>query len=174
MTLPLIILAVLSIVSGLIALPAIGTVIGLPGGFGEFLYLEDREPFHFEAPLAVLTTAVTIAGIAVSWALYGARIWSSEVLRERFSGVWELLTNKFYMDDLYQAIIDRVVLAFGGFVALFDRRVVNDVGVNGSGSIPVVAGAVLRLHQTGKLYNYGLAMVLGVLAIVLWSLVLFV
>ena len=69
--------------------------------------------------------------------------------------------------------IDRVVLAFGAFVAVFDRIIVNDTGVDGP-SVSVMLSAVrLRLVQTGRLYNYGMAMVLGVVALALvWWVVL--
>ena len=60
-----------------------------------------------------------------------------------------ILLNKYYMDGLYQWVIDRVALAFSGFVALFDRAVVNDRAVDGSAMAVRLTGWWLRLTQTG-------------------------
>ena len=78
-----------------------------------------------------------------------------------------------YLDNLYQWVIDRVVLVFSRAVALFDRVVVNDGGVDGTADTIRVSGHRIRQVETGMLYNYALAMVLGVVVIVLfWWLVI--
>jgi NADH-quinone oxidoreductase subunit L len=82
--------------------------------------------------------------------------------------VHKLLINRYYMDTLYQWFVDRVVLALGRAVALFDRTVVNDRGINGSGLTVVEAGKRLRGHVTGLFADYGLAMGAGVTAIAVY------
>ena len=57
--------------------------------------------------------------------------------------------------------MDRVVLVFSGLIALFDRMVLNDLGVNGPANSVRRLGVTLRLHVTGHVYSYTLAMVLG-------------
>ena len=74
-------------------------------------------------------------------------------------------SQQFYFDEVYQWTINTVVLTLGNAVAFVDRRIVNDVGVNGPGVATAWSGAVLRLVQTGKLYSYALGMVLGFLAL---------
>ena len=71
---------------------------------------------------------------------------------------------------MYQWVVDRVVLVFSSFIALFDRVVVNDVGVNGPADTIRRLGVTLRLHVTGRVYSYALAMVMGTvgLAIFWW------
>jgi NADH-quinone oxidoreductase subunit L len=69
------------------------------------------------------------------------------------------------MDDIYQALINRVVLTFSAVVAWFDRRVVNDTGVNGTGAVPRITGYVLKFHETGKLPNYALGIAVGVIVL---------
>ena len=55
-------------------------------------------------------------------------------------------------------------------VALFDRVVINDTGVNGSGRSVFLSGSRLKYLETGKIYNYAFAMTGGlVLIILLWS-----
>jgi len=53
----------------------------------------------------------------------------------------------------------------------FDRAIVNDVGVNGTGAAAVVAGDKLKLTETGRLPNYALTMALGlvVIAALVWT-----
>jgi NADH-quinone oxidoreductase subunit L len=78
--------------------------------------------------------------------------------------------NKYYIDDLYQWIIDHVALVLGRFIALFDRVVINDVGVNETGRSVLLSGLRLRYIETGKVYNYAMGMVIGVvvLALIWW------
>ena len=77
------------------------------------------------------------------------------------------------MDEVYQWVVDRVVLVFSGFVALFDRIVVNDVGVNGPADSVRRSGLRLRYHVTGRMYNYALGMAIGAVAVAVawWALV---
>ncbi len=76
-----------------------------------------------------------------------------------------LVANGYYIDSFYQWTIDRIVLVFANMVALFDRIVVNDTVVNGTGYSVFLSAFKLRYLETGKLYNYALAMVIGVLFI---------
>ena len=146
------------------ALPAVGRLIGLPGGWGEFLYHHEPEAYHADLGVAATSTLIAVLGLGIAAAFYSWNIWSPQSLALRWSWLHRLLVNKFFIDDFYQAVIDRVVLAAGEFIALFDRVVVNDTGVNGTGAIPVVAGDKLKYIETGKLPNYALAMAIGVLA----------
>jgi NADH-quinone oxidoreductase subunit L len=76
-----------------------------------------------------------------------------------------ILQRKYYMDDIYQWGIDRVVLVAGAVIGWFDRAVVNDTGVNGSARLGVFAGFELKFLETGKLPNYALAIVGGVIVL---------
>ncbi len=174
MNVPIIVLTVLSVVAGLVVFPAFGGLLGLTGGFMEFIdgsgakHVDDAVvagEFHFDIGMATLSTLVSGGGLVVGWLFYGARLWSSERLAARMRPLVVLLENKYFLDDFYQAIIDRVVLVAGAMVAWFDRVVVNDIGVNGSGWLAVIAGDRLKYHVTGKLYNYGMGMVIGVVVI---------
>ena len=82
------------------------------------------------------------------------------------------MENKYYFDEVYQWTIDRVVLAFSGFIGLFDRVVINDLAVNGPANAVRRLGIALRLHVTGHVYSYALGMVAGTVAVaVFWCLV---
>ena len=125
---PLALLAVLSVVTGFIALP-----IGYEG-IGTFLFDAAHGPHGFEANPVWLVASIVLAlgGLALAYALYGDEDTSRvDALRERFTRVHDIVANRFYMDHAYQWTVDHVVLKVSDLLALFDRRVVNDVGVNG-------------------------------------------
>ena len=80
------------------------------------------------------------------------------------------MVNKYWFDEAYQWAIDRMALAGARLVATFDRVVVNDTAVDGSAETVRLSGLRLKFIQTGKLYNYGLAMAAGaaLVAVVWW------
>jgi NADH-quinone oxidoreductase subunit L len=169
MTVPLMALAVLALGAGLLA-PGL-----IPGydGFGNWLFFEEPEAYHINFLVMTISVVLSIAGFGLGWALYSGKALSSERIRERFAGLHRVLVNKYYIDSLYQWGIDRVVLAFARFMALFDRIVVNDAGVNATGRSVLLSGWKLRYLETGKVYNYALGMAVGVVAVALiWWLAL--
>ncbi len=173
MSLPLVALAVLTVVGGFVAFDAVGKVLGFPGGIGKFVFV-GGEPESFAVNAGVMALSIVLAVAGVIGGLY---IWRGQALparraAEAFPWAYRILRNKYYMDDIYQTLINRVVLTFSAVVALFDRVVVNDTGVNGTGAVPRITGYVLKFHETGKLPNYALGMAVGVivLAVVAFSL----
>ena len=169
MAAPMLGLAFLSIVAGFVALDAFGPALGVAPrftGIGSFLYDDHPEPYAFHIGIAALSTLSALAGLAVAWAVYGARLVSPEAVTRRLRFLYDLSVNKYHMDTLYQALINRVILVVAGVVAVFDRAVVNDVGINGPGRATVSTGITMRFHETGKLYNYGLAMTIGALLLI--------
>jgi NADH-quinone oxidoreductase subunit L len=173
MSLPLVALAVLTVVGGFVAFDAVGKAMGFPGGIGEFVFVGgEPETFIVNGGVVALSIVLAVAGV-----VGGLYIWRGEALparraAEAFPWAYRTLRNKYYMDDIYQALINRVVLAFSAVVAWFDRNVVNDTGVDGAGYVPRITGYVLKFHETGKLPNYALGIAVGVvvLAVVAFSL----
>jgi NADH-quinone oxidoreductase subunit L len=164
MTLPLIVLAALSLVVGFIAFGWGPSYLG----FANFLTGEGS--FHLVVWLTVVSLALAILGIAAGWAVYVKGRISSDQLISRFPVVHRLLVNRYYMDEAYQWCIDRAVLPFSRVIAWFDRAVVNDTGVNGPALSVWISAIALKFVQTGRVYNYGMAMALGIvtLALVWW------
>jgi NADH-quinone oxidoreductase subunit L len=143
MTLPLQVLAVLSIVGGLL--------IGFPG---QLLHLKgwsfiDRflEPailthgehhghavsFTLEWGLVGLSVAVASLGIWIAYRMYkvDTEFAKANSLAERFPMAYKLVLNKYWVDELYDATIVRPTIAFSRFLWEFDARVVDGV-VNGT------------------------------------------
>ncbi len=171
MTLPLVLLATLTVVAGFVAFDGVGEALGFPGGFGEFVFFEEPEAFHFPWDVAILSTAAALAGIAL-----GVYAWSGEARPAQQAGrilrpAYLTLLNKYYMDDIYQWAINRIVLGAGAVLAWFDRNVVNDTAVDGSAGLGVFTGFGMKFLETGKLPNYALAIATGVIVVAIVFLV---
>ena len=170
MTVPLLLLALFALTLGAVA-------IDWGASYHGFAYwmTEGNEKFHIVPWLTIASLALAVGGIAVGWHVYGRRGYAEQAhhaIASRFPAIHRILLNKYYMDDMYQWVIDRIALAFSRFIALFDRAVVNDRAVDGGALAVRLTGWWLRLTQTGRLYNYGAAMGAGavVLALAWWVL----
>ena len=161
MTVPLVLLAFFALTLGFLAFNWTDAY----QGFGDFLSGEGK--FEITPWLTGVSLGLALGGVAVGWLTYSKGSISHQALARRYSGVYRLLVNKYYIDEMYQWVINRVVLVFSNFVALFDRIVVNDTGVDGSALTVMLSALRLRYIQTGRMYNYGMAMALGVIALAL-------
>ena len=170
MTAPLLLLAIFSLTLGAVA-------IDWGSAYHGFAYwLTEHEKFHIVPWLTIASLVLAFGSVAVGWHIYGRREYAEQphhAIAQRFPAIHRILLNKYYMDDLYQWIIDRIALAFSRFIALFDRAVINDRAVDGSALAVRLTGWWLRLTQTGRLQNYGAAMAAGTVVLVLvWWLAL--
>ena len=165
MWLPMLALAVPAAGLGLLALPLTDTY----RGFGTFLFFPPGGLHEYELQGVVFGTSMAVAYAASAWGwhLYHRVGFGVSWVQERSPRLYRFLENKLYLDDLYQLVIDKVVLAFSAMVAVFDRRVVNDAGVDGPGRATVLSGMLLRYHETGLLSSYVLAIALSAIVIVL-------
>jgi NADH-quinone oxidoreductase subunit L len=167
MTGPLIPLAILAVISGFVVFEGVGEALGFHSGWLGFIYnhAEGPEEFHIDWSLTIISIALVGAGLAV-----GYWMWRGAAEPARRAGafsplLYRVFLNRFYIDELYQFVIDRIVLAAGRVVALFDRVIVNDTGVNGTGEATDYAGFLAKFQQTGRVPNYALALVIGVVVI---------
>jgi NADH-quinone oxidoreductase subunit L len=167
MTVPLIVLAALTIMAG--------WVLGVPSDEGTRFQRLLAPVFALHAGehggataimLLILSVIVVFAGILLAWFLYGAApVRADEIGRPR-TVVHRLLLNAWYVDWLYDRAIVRPLFALSDFLAqIFDTRVV-DGGVNGLGRSVVAWAQSLRRLQTGYVVNYALTMLAGAVAIV--------
>jgi len=168
MTVPLLVLAALAVVGGLVIFEGVGKALGFGSGWLGFIYnpVEGPEVFRVNWGLAISSVALVVAGIGG-----GLWLWSGDAKpAERAAALspftYRLLLNRFYIDEVYQLGINYIVLAAGRVVAWFDRAVVNDTGVQGTGEATSFFGWLGRFQQTGKLPNYALAIVIGIVVIV--------
>jgi NADH-quinone oxidoreductase subunit L len=148
-------------------LEGVGEALGFETGWLGFVYNLHHGPeeFHVDWAIAITSIALVAAGL-----LAGYRIWGGDAELSRRAAafsplLYKLFYNRFYIDEVYQFVVDKIVLATGRVVAVFDRVVVNDSGVNGTGEVTDFAGWLGKYQQTGKLPNYALAVVVGVVVI---------
>ncbi len=172
MTMPLLLLAALTLVAGFVVFDEVGDALGFPGGFGEFVFFEEPEAFKFNWDIAAISTAAAGGGLVAGWVIWSGKAEIAERLGEMFRPVYVTLYNRYYIDNVYQFLIDRVVLVAGGILSWFDRNIVNDTAVDGSGGLGYFAGFSMKFLETGKLPNYALAIAGGVVVIAILLLVL--
>jgi NADH-quinone oxidoreductase subunit L len=172
MTMPLILLAVLAVIGGFVVFDAVGEALGFPGGFGEFVYFEEPEGFDFALDIAILSTVLGVGGIVAGWYVWGNNAEPARRAGETFRPLYQVLYNRYYIDDAYQWVINRIILALGKIVAWFDRNIVNDTAVDGSAGLGLFTGFEMKFLESGKLPNYALAIVAGVIVLSVLLLVL--
>ena len=168
MTGPIALLGLLTLVFGFTAPDWLDNVLGLPGeatGFGSFV-LDKADSFHEHVVLAAVSSVVALVGIVLGLALYRQGMSLPGSVERGLAPVRNLAANKYYLDYAYQWTIDRVVLGIGGATAWFDRHVVNDAGVDGTGLFTAKMSRILRRHQTGQVSNYVLGITVGTLIFV--------
>ena len=162
MLFPVIMLTIVAIFLGMVAIP-----MGEFKGFTSFV--EQESKFHIIPWLLVVSLLIAILGVVVGWLYYGKSRLSHKSMALRLGFMYKGALKGFWIDAIYQFVIDRIVLESGRLIATFDRIVINDTGIDGSAKSVLLSALKVRLIQTGKIYNYGTAMAFGVfLAVVVW------
>ena len=162
---PMVLLAVLAVVSGL---------WNVGGGFGQFMGHGEAHGFIngffgiLSHPLPWVSLLMAGGGIFLAYAMYSARWISAEKIGRLFKPLYTLFYRKYWFDELYEDVFVRKSLLGGLFAGLerFDSKGV-DGAVNGVAGFTLASGRTLRRVQTGQLQLYGLFIVIGILAIVL-------
>jgi len=180
-TLPLILLAIPSVVAGYVVGPVL---------FGDYF----KEAIHvlpqhdvlaklgenYHGVLGFIQHGVlappfflAMAGLITAWYVYMKNPALADMARKRASLLYQVLINKYYADDFNQAVfaggargIGRALFRFG------DTLLIDGLIINGSARIVTWFSGVVRQVQTGYLYTYAFAMILGLLAMLSWLLFL--
>ena len=157
-------LAIFAVLFGLAAL-------NWPGGFdgiGYFIFYHEGHGLEFVIWLAALSTALAVAAFIYGYLAYARKSINLEGARRTFGWPLKVAESKYYVDELYQWSIDRVVLSLSRFVAWVDRALVNDIGINGPADVTRGLGNKLKYHVTGYVYSYALAMALGLIGLAIF------
>jgi NADH-quinone oxidoreductase subunit L len=180
MTVPLIALAVLSIVGGYLGIPHLSQIEHfLDPVFGRFMpagaavHAEAPEAsFSLELALMGLSAAVALAGIYLAYQIYLAKAGVAEKLAASMSGIYRLLARKYYVDEIYDALFVRPLnwLSEKFFWKIFDVGVI-DGTVNGIAKLFGGLASVMRRWQTGVVQNYAVTLVVGLIIILGYLLV---
>ena len=172
-TVPLVLLAIPSVVIGFMTIQ--------PMLFGEFfkdsiwvdaakhpVMVELAEGFHGPVQMALhaFTTApfwLALAGVGAAYYLYMVNTALPAAIQSRVQPIYTLLENKYYLDWINENIIARGARAIGtGLWKGGDAAVIDGFLVNGSWKIVGWVSGAVRWLQTGYLYHYAFAMILGV------------
>ncbi len=122
-----------------------------------------------ELMLMVLAVLVALTGIYVAWEMYMKRKGIAERLAGRFSGLYRLIANKYWVDELYDAVIVRPYYFLCRRSMDFDTWVV-DGTVNFTGVFTDMTGNIVKLFQTGYVRTYALYFFIGVVVIIIYFL----
>ncbi|MFP4466842.1 MAG: NADH-quinone oxidoreductase subunit L [Candidatus Goldiibacteriota bacterium] len=167
MTVPLMILAVMSVFGGFWGAPA-GTPFlpEMKNSIYAFLYYGSMPHIpHFHMNVALISSGIAVSGILLAVVMYWKKIIDPEKIRKMSGPVYTLLYNKYFIDELYMFIIRNVLFRLSLAVKWFDRHVVDGL-VNLSAFACRWGGAKLRKTVTGSLQNYALAAFGGFVVIV--------
>jgi NADH-quinone oxidoreductase subunit L len=177
MTIPLIILAIGAVGSGWVGIPPlIGEAIGLEHAdkFAEFLapvvgHPHPAEEFSHSTEWGVMGLSIVLAvtGILVAWYFYLKNTAIPKALREKFGFAYDVLWNKYYVDELYDRIIIQPTLwvARSVIVGVTDGKIIEGV-VNGVPAAIAEFSQKLRRIQTGLTQHYALYMAAGLILII--------
>ncbi len=177
MTLPLAVLAVLSVIGGWVGVPA------ALGGHNEIEhFLEpvfatgqvaatalnaDAASHSTELGLAVVSTLVALAGLGVAYLFYYRKPGTAAALAQRAPAVYRVVECKFYVDELYRAAIVAPLFAFSRFVLnlVVDKGLVGGFG-SGAASGVQGLGSLTRRVQSGNIRSYAGWLALGAAAVI--------
>ena len=183
MTIPLAVLAVLSVIGGWVGIPMIPGLNRIKEWLAPSLATVQHEAagaahgaaaaaghgagaHHdpaLELTLMGASVAVALIGIAIAWLMYIRSPGLPVALGARVQLLYRALLRKWYVDEIYDAIVVRPLMALSNFLwRIWDVLVVDGL-VNAVGAVVVGTGAVLRLFQSGYVGTYAFFLVLGVL-----------
>jgi NADH-quinone oxidoreductase subunit L len=172
----------------LLAIPSlfIGAFTIGPMLFGDFfngvLYVAEEhdvlrhvgETYH--GPLGFILHAfkqpaiwLAFAGWAAAWYLYIKRPDLPGVIAGKVAALYQLLAKKFYFDEIYQAVFARGSVGLGSALwRVGDMALIDGAMVNGSARAVGWLSGVTRRLQSGYLYHYAFAMIIGLSALLAW------
>jgi NADH-quinone oxidoreductase subunit L len=180
MTIPLMILAFLSICAGWVGIP------WLHKGYSSFVYYGAVHHVEPSILLMLISLVVATSGIGLAYLMYYRGAISPVKMAQRFKPIYTFLFNKWYFDELYMAVIVNPTYRLADFLFKFDLLIIDgivngagkltlflswaherfdtyvvDGAVNGTGHVSMFFGRALRKIQTGQLQTYALVVFFG-------------
>ncbi|MFA6456910.1 MAG: NADH-quinone oxidoreductase subunit L [Bacteroidota bacterium] len=175
MLIPLLVLALFSIIGGYVGIPH---VLGGHNYFEEFLepvFAGANEkmmlPLHdsasLELGLMATSVAIGLLGIYAGWKIYTERTEIAEATAKRFSGLYKLLWNKYFVDEMYDAVVvNPIKQSSDKFLwKIFDVKVIDNT-INFSAKFVEATSGIFRRIQTGVVQSYAIIFVAGILLII--------
>ncbi len=150
--------------AGLVQIPKVDFVIDdflAPSFIGSRLY-EVHERSGLLIFGIVLGTALGLLGIAIAYRVWVQRPGTATVVRERLRPAYQLFVNKWYFDELIDALVVRPAAAIGQFArGTFERVFVDETLIGGTTGLVRIGSAAVRAAQSGFVRYYAALLVLG-------------
>ena len=175
MILPLFVLATGAVFAGYIGYEAFVGVKAKDFWGNAILILNHHEALknahHVPHWVKLAPLVVGVIGIGLAYILYIAKTNIPDRLASAFQSIYQFLLNKWYFDELYDWLFVRPSFVIGkGFWRVIDGWIIDELGPDGiSATVRRVAAKVSAL-QTGYIYHYAFAMLIGVVVIITWYL----
>lgn len=163
MKLPLILLSCFAVAAGFVNSPLFYDIFGK--SFGTLIFYGEAEVPHLNLLVAGLSTVVSLGGICTAWLIYGKKLLDPAKTAKKYSGLYNLLYNKYYIDNIYNWLFDKVMILPGRLFDFIDHAVI-DGFFDGVAKSTRAVGKKLRLTQTGVLQSYALV-VFGAVVIII-------
>jgi len=173
MTIPLVLLAILSILGGLINIPSL---FGGKHVFGKFLdpvfagKLSPHLPFNTELVLVMISIVLLVVIIFISYRKFVSYGYIPPADQGKKKLLIRLISNKFYVDETYDLLF---VKPFGMLSSLFygfvEKYIIDPV-VDSFGNVMLWLGKYLRRLQTGNITFYVFVMIVSVILVILYNL----
>jgi NADH-quinone oxidoreductase subunit L len=173
MLFPLVVLAILSVIGGWVGVPA---ALGGHDEIGHFLdpiftsgaATEAAASHGLELGLAFISVLVAMIGFFIAYAFYYKKPGTAATYAQRFPALYRLVDNKFYIDEIYSAIIITPLLMFSRIFlgALIDGGIVNGSGAAAGATTRGLSSLVRRI-QSGNIRSYAGWLALGAAAVLL-------
>lgn len=157
MTIPLMFLAILSIIAGFVGSPYCGNWIE------KFVHFEGEHQIHGVGHENIMYLGMFMAGLGIfiAWVIYGVQWVSCQKLAKAFYPFYLISFNKYWIDELYEIIFIKPLHRFTKWTLTFDLRVIDGL-VNGVAYFSRGLGIILRVFQTGLAQAYMLVIILGI------------
>ncbi|MBB3258709.1 NADH-quinone oxidoreductase subunit L [Paraburkholderia bannensis] len=177
---PLVLLAIPSIIAGAYAIQPLlfGSFFQSGVAFDKVIFIGQNHPglsemaeeFQGWAAMGAhafsgLPVWLALAGVVVAWFFYMKRPDLPAVVQRTFSPVYKLLANAYYLDKINEIVFARGAVAIGRGLWKEGDVVVIDGVVNGSAKFIGWFATVIRFLQSGYIYHYAFAMIIGMLGL---------
>ncbi|MBN8543008.1 MAG: NADH-quinone oxidoreductase subunit L [Alphaproteobacteria bacterium] len=174
MLLPLLPLVLGALIAGALGYYAWDIVAGTKAFWGNALYVLPenntlKAAHHVPSWVPVLPLIVVLTGIALAYLFYIKCPALPQKLAARFGAVYRFLLNKWYFDELYNAVFVKNANRIGAMLwKTGDVKIVDGLGPNGVAFISRVIAKRTGAIQTGYVYHYAFAMLVGLLILISW------
>ena len=173
MWVPLVVLAIGSIVAGAITY-SVFVGDGMAAFWGDSLFVLKThtalvDAHHVPLWVKLLPLAMGVVGIALAYWMYMASPGMPAALAKRFQPLYAFSFNKWYFDELYDRIFVKPAFRLGfGLWKSGDGAVIDGVGPDGIASVTRQLARRASWLQSGYVYHYAFAMLIGVVILVTW------